>query len=271
MLRKPCRLQTDRRTDGQTDKVNPVYPPSNFVGRGYNYISEVYRQLGNPSHYKKLDEPIFHSTGQKINEILSDLHQQNFISSKQLLYLKPPLEPHARRFYLLPKIHKPLDKWPIKNQMPPGRPIISDCDSASYKVAEYIDHFLQEISQKHPSYIKDTYDFLSKLCTAKVQPHTLFITLDVESMYTNIDNEQGLEAVRNVFQANPSPRHSDKHILELLELSLKNNDLNSTTKLFYKSQVLQWARNLHPVMQICSWHNGKIQPWKNAIKTNNVL
>ena len=32
MLRKQCRLQTD----GQTDKVNPVYPPSNFVGRGYN-------------------------------------------------------------------------------------------------------------------------------------------------------------------------------------------------------------------------------------------
>ena len=27
---------TDRRTDGRTDKVNPVYAPSNFVGRGYN-------------------------------------------------------------------------------------------------------------------------------------------------------------------------------------------------------------------------------------------
>ena len=27
---------TDRRTDGRTDKVNPVYTPSNFVGRGYN-------------------------------------------------------------------------------------------------------------------------------------------------------------------------------------------------------------------------------------------
>ena len=36
MLRKPCRLQTDGQTDGRTDKVNPVYPPSNFVGRGYN-------------------------------------------------------------------------------------------------------------------------------------------------------------------------------------------------------------------------------------------
>ena len=105
------------------------------------YISEGYRQLGNPSHYKKLNKPIFHSTGQKINEILSDLYQQNFISSKQLFYLKPPLESRARRFYLLPKIHKPLDKWPIKNQMPPGRPIVSDCDSETYRV-EYIDNFL---------------------------------------------------------------------------------------------------------------------------------
>ena len=47
MLRKPCRLQTDgrtdRRTDGQTDKVNPVYPPSNFVGRGYKKLLKSYR------------------------------------------------------------------------------------------------------------------------------------------------------------------------------------------------------------------------------------
>ena len=33
--------QTDRRTDGRTDKVNPVYPPSNFVGRGYNKSKDV--------------------------------------------------------------------------------------------------------------------------------------------------------------------------------------------------------------------------------------
>ena len=30
--------QTDGRTDGRTDKVNPVYPPSNFVGRGYKKL-----------------------------------------------------------------------------------------------------------------------------------------------------------------------------------------------------------------------------------------
>ena len=34
--------QMDRRTDGRTDKVNPVYPPpSNFVGRGYKNMGSV--------------------------------------------------------------------------------------------------------------------------------------------------------------------------------------------------------------------------------------
>ena len=34
MLRKPCRLQTDGRTDRRTDKVNPVYPPPTSLGGG---------------------------------------------------------------------------------------------------------------------------------------------------------------------------------------------------------------------------------------------
>ena len=57
MLRKPCRLQTDGQTDRRTDKVNPVYPPSNFVGRGYNDDPDLYchirvtrLQWANPSN-----------------------------------------------------------------------------------------------------------------------------------------------------------------------------------------------------------------------------
>ena len=37
--------RTDRRTDGRRDKVNPVYPPSNFVGRGYNKLSSIMLRL----------------------------------------------------------------------------------------------------------------------------------------------------------------------------------------------------------------------------------
>ena len=89
--------------------------------------------------------------------------------------------------------------------MPPGRPIISDCGSESYKTAEYIDHFLQPIASKHASYIKDTTDFLAKLRQVKVKPDTLLITMDVESMYTNIDHDSGLAAVRKAFLEKPRP------------------------------------------------------------------
>ena len=39
-----------RQTDGQTDKVNPVYPPSNFVGRGYNDDQDVWHHMASPGH-----------------------------------------------------------------------------------------------------------------------------------------------------------------------------------------------------------------------------
>ena len=60
MLRKPCRLQTDGRTDGQTDKVNPVYPPSNFIGRGYKKnkktCADILEKNVVPSKYHDLFE-----------------------------------------------------------------------------------------------------------------------------------------------------------------------------------------------------------------------
>ena len=72
------------------------------------------------------------------------------------------------------------------------------------------------------------------------------ITLDVESMYTNIDNEQGLEAVRNIFLAKPSPRRSDKHILELLELSLKNNDFEFNNDTFLQISGTAMGKKFAP-------------------------
>ena len=55
--------QTDGQTDRRTDKVNPVYPPSNYVGRGYN--KGVSQNCQTPNiimicSYCVLDRPVFY-------------------------------------------------------------------------------------------------------------------------------------------------------------------------------------------------------------------
>jgi hypothetical protein len=185
-----------------------------------SYITEGNRHLNNTDHYEKINGPIYPRTAQQISDILNKLKSIGLISDKQLNFLLPPSEPRPRQFYMLPKIHKEASCWTIPNQMPPGRPIVSDCGSESKKVSSFIDHYLKIYATSHPSYIKNTYDFVDKIYHLSLPDDYMLITLDVESMYTNIDHAKGLQAVREVM----SPCLIHDAIIELLELSLKSND-----------------------------------------------
>lgn len=72
---------------------------------------------------------------------------------------------------MLPKIHKEPEKWSKPYETPPGRPIVSDCNSETYYTAEYLDFYLNPLSIKHPSYLKDTYDFVEKIKTLSIPPN----------------------------------------------------------------------------------------------------
>ena len=122
------------------------------------------QQLNNPRHYIKLGyAPLFPSNQKEIWEILDKLESLNYITTKQLEFLKFPKDPRPRFLYLLPKIHKPPQKWSIPHQVPPGRPIISDVKSESYNVSAYINSFLQPLASNYPSYVQDSYDFVKMI------------------------------------------------------------------------------------------------------------
>ena len=188
-----------------------------------NYIGEANRQLANALHYAPANETIAPRTAAKLSSVLNTLQRKGYISRRQLNYLKPPTAPRNRQLYLLPKIHKDPDKWPQKERMPPGRPIISDCGSESYKVSEYIDEFLCPLAINHPSYVKDTTDFIDKITSLMIPADAMLFTMDVESLYTNIDNTSGLEAVKRAFTLTNEPDRPDAEILDLLSISLNNN------------------------------------------------
>ena len=189
------------------------------------YIREAERQLSNPKYYCKINEPIYLHNIDKINSILRRLHEGKHISGKQLQYLLADKESSRPRiFYLLPKIHKNKDSWPQPGRMPEGRPVVSDCSSESYRVCEYIDSFLSPLSILHPAYLKDTYDFIDKVRDRSVPEDCLLVTADISSLYTNINLDRVLEIVRQNFIKYPDESRPVKEILELLEITLKNND-----------------------------------------------
>ena len=80
-----------------------------------------------------------------------------------------------------------------KSPTTPGRPIIADCGSESYASAKYINHFLAPLAKQHKSYVKDTNDFINKIAEIKAKEGAFLATIDVDSLYTNIDNTNGLE------------------------------------------------------------------------------
>lgn len=187
------------------------------------YVAEANRQLNNSRYYRKLEHPIFQNNVTAINEILEDLKQQRYITDQQYLYLQAKTTDRARIFYLLPKIHKPRSKWPQPN-MPEGRPIVSDCGSESYRACEYINHFIRPISMQHRSYIKDTYDFVTKVRHQKIPKGAFLVTGDVTSLYTNMHIDRTMSVTRRALEAHPQSDRPDAQLLRLLELTLKNND-----------------------------------------------
>lgn len=195
------------------------------------YLTEAYRQLNNVNYYRKLDKPIFKDNIPKINAILNNMLKDKVINSKQFKFLQAKESDGERTFYLLPKIHKPREKWP-QPDMPEGRPIVSDCNSESYRVSQFIDSHIRPISMQHPAFIKDTYDFINKIRNQVIPSTALLVTGDVTALYTNMQFDRTLTAVQRALD-NAGFGHKLKgYILDLLNLTLKNNDFSFNGEFF---------------------------------------
>ena len=191
-----------------------------------DYIREAHNQIFNDKYCKPLEGPVYLNTTDEVNSILDKLLLNGWLDNTQVEYLRPADNPRPRIFYTLSKIHKPMDKWLVPDKIPPGRPIVSDCSSDSYHISELIDHFIKPLSNRHPSYVKDTWDLLDKLQDIEVPSNAILVTADVQSLYTNIQPNKGLEALRKMYDKYDVCMPFEE-INRLLELSLLHNEATS--------------------------------------------
>lgn len=148
--------------------------------------------MTNINHYKSIPESIQLTTQIKLCIITQTLYEKKYITSKQKDFLT--------LLTLLPKIHKEPQTWTIPFEVPPGRPIVSDCNNTTCNISQFIDHYLGPLSTRHPSYLNDTYDFLDKIRPMTVPTSSHLFTVDIDSLYTNIHTQTGLNSIKNIFQ-----------------------------------------------------------------------
>ena len=161
------------------------------------YVKEANRQLSNKEHYHKLDYNPTTEHAALVENAIDRLRLNGSLDEKMAEQLKPH-NPKTPRLYLLPKVHKPGN---------PGRPVVSSIGCHTEKISKYVDHHLQPLNQALPSYIKDTTDFLNKLeaLPEELPENTIMVTMDVRALYTNVPNNEGIDAVKHFLRARNKP------------------------------------------------------------------
>ncbi|MFZ2498763.1 hypothetical protein [Methanosarcina sp.] len=101
---------------------------------------------------------------------------------------------------------------------------MADVNTESSPIAEYIDFYLNPLSTRHPSYVKNTYDFISKIRNEPIRPDSYLVTADVTSLYTNMNLNRIIACTKLLLKKYPDPKRPDREIIQLLELTLKCND-----------------------------------------------
>ena len=182
-----------------------------------DYVAEANRQLSDSGVYEELDRDPTAEVEAEIRNCVSEIQVCDpGVSDKGASYLQVK-KSKLGRFYLLPKIHKGLSNVV-------GRPVISNCGTATEHISEFLDHHLNPLVSNTGSYVKDTNHFLLLLAgLGDIPGDALLCTADVVGLYPSIPRDEDLEAMRCALDSRRNPGVSTSSLVNLAKVVLENN------------------------------------------------
>ena len=117
-----------------------------------DYLKEAEKQLSHRSPYleTKVIEKYFVNLVEQSNKMFEKLQRKSVIQEREKNFkFNFKKATNIGKLYLLPKMHKSLS-------IVPGPPVISNCETLTEKVSEFLDRQLQPLMKQGNSYIKDT-------------------------------------------------------------------------------------------------------------------
>lgn len=189
-----------------------------------DYDQASLQQLTNPEHYEEIPGDTTKNCRKVVNDLAAELHSAGHIDSFEHDTLRQG--DRTSLYYGLPKIHKDYDLFPAL------RGICSGSDSPTVRLSEYVDSFLKPIAEKTLSYVRDTTDFINKTKNISITEGSTLVTMDVVSLYPNIDQEEGADACENALNNRITYTVPSELIKRLILTILKSNIMQFGTRFF---------------------------------------
>ena len=189
------------------------------------HLNSVQRQPD--GSYKKYYQPLtdldqIEDTRELIRSIIKEGLDKQYLTKDEAEAMCPD-DKGVSKFYELFKVHK----QHTAPHTPPERPIISGSGSMNENLGKFVESKLKEVANCHESYLQDTPHLLRLLSEANqnglVRDGDIIVTIDVSALYTNIDQDEGLEACREALEERKCRDIPTDFILQLLEIILKHN------------------------------------------------
>ena len=122
------------------------------------------------------------------------------------------------------------------NIRPPYRPIVSSIGTITEHISGFVDSTLQPLLQNIPSYLKDTTHFLRNLSyIGTLSPGSMLISMDLNSLYTNIPHADGVAACRTFVKKHMIQSDIATDIPILIDFILKCNTFTLNDKYYLRS------------------------------------
>ena len=209
-----------------------------------DYIHDCSLILTDNSTYLKTTSHMVVTHNEEAKDIIGNISSNNRSHISQLF----PVKATPGTFYAIPKLHKLshlistntnrhmtdgnlintaqlIDKANSLNIRPPYRPIVSSKRTLTEHISGYVDSILQPLLHNIPSLITDTNDFLRKLNDINhlITPESTMITMDVNSLYTNIPHTDGINACRSFLNRHTTDPALINDIPTLIDYFLTHN------------------------------------------------
>ncbi|XP_047985758.1 uncharacterized protein LOC125225986 [Leguminivora glycinivorella] len=170
------------------------------------YDNKIAELLSDATTYKKVNYNPTARVTAKVNKLLQNLPDKCMATRLR------PHNPTSPKIYGLPKIHKP--DWPL-------RPIVSQIDSPTYKLARHMSSILQDFTGETASYIRDSRHFINLLRDIQLCEDELMVSFDVTSLFTNVPVDETIKIISDLLAATDLPTV----YLNAIELCLKSGYL----------------------------------------------